>query len=312
MSNKLLEQAITALLNEQNDKAEELFHKFLVQSAKKITESLRNDDLTAEPELEEAYFTEGDLNDLEDDSTDDAADTLGGDLGGEDDMTAGDDMGAGDDLGGDLGGDVEGDMEGDLDGGSTEDRLADLEDQLAKITSEFEELMAEIDPEGGVSDEDDFGDADNGGDMGGEDLGAEKADEDDLQDDMGEEEPQLESVMFTEEDDFDDLAESIIDELEKVSVDGKKDGRTNTGASVPQNNKPTTPNKDIKARQGGEPIRIKAPVGHTGFERETPLQTAKPVVLKNKTPFQDPKNTKPVGAVKPVLDNKTKTSPVKK
>lgn len=183
----ILEKAITHLLNEENEQAEALFHKFMVERARQIHESLRSGD----DALMESYddvstdemFTEDDLSGLEDEASDEATDDVaagGDDFGGEDDAAAtdasddfgGDDAAAGDDLGGD---DLGGDLGGEEGEGSTEDRISDLEDQLKDLEAQFHELMG---TEAAGDDFDAAGD-DLGGDLGGDDMGGEFGGDDD-------------------------------------------------------------------------------------------------------------------------------------
>ena len=79
-----LEKAIVHLLNEENDKAESLFHKFIVDRARQIHESLRQgEDLVLEEGWDEeitteSFFTEDDLEGLEgDEAAGDEAGVLG-------------------------------------------------------------------------------------------------------------------------------------------------------------------------------------------------------------------------------------------
>jgi hypothetical protein len=284
----ILEKAFVALINEENDKAEELFHKFIVERARQIHESNRagddfvleenwNDEITSE-----SYFTEDDLSDLEDDGGEEAADgDEGGDVAEIGDADSVTDVDAADEFGG------EGDLDADLDAGAEggeglEDKIDDLTAQIEKLTAEFEAVMDAIGDEG------DFGDVDAGdeteasddaADVGADDdFGADASEEDAeaVEDDMdGAEEPAMEGEEG--DDEFDDITESIIDELEKVTVnlsDGKEVGEgkgftQNKGASIPQKNK--------DARQGGAPIKMKQDA-HKGYEREAApgVETLKP------------------------------------
>lgn len=295
----ILEKAFVALLNEEHDKAEELFHKFIVERARQIHESNRaGEDFVLEENWDdeittESYFTEEDLADLEDGSEDEGEEGAEGgeDFGGEEGAAdfGGDEAGEGEDFGGDEAGDDFGGEEGDLggeEGGeeALEDKIDDLEDQIEKLTAEFEAMMdalgdGDADAEGG----DDFG-GDEGGegdlggdDLGGDDFGGEEGGEElagGLEDDMEDEDAaHMESLEEGEdeeeelEEEFDDITESIIDELEKVTVtldDGKEVG---TGSGITQNKSAAIPQKGKDARQGGEPIKMKVK-NHKGFERE--------------------------------------------
>jgi hypothetical protein len=297
----ILEKAIVHLLNEEHDQAQALFHKFMVERARQIHESLRQGEDAVLTEgwdeniTSESYFTEDDLDGVEDHHADDAGVPAGDDFG-HDAGPVGDDLGSdlgaegGDEMGGDdLGSDMGDEMGGDEMGGEeapVEDRLADLEDQLERLTADFEEMM------GGSSDDsegDDFGSEDGSDEFGSDeasdavdddmtsdegseaDLGtdddAEKASEFDMHesDDSADD---AEDDELTEEDDFDDISESIIAELEKVSVtmtDGKEIA---AGKSFSQNNSSVGLQKKPNPMTDGKPVQIKGSE-HKGFERET-------------------------------------------
>lgn len=276
-----LEKAIVHLLNEENDKAEALFHKFMVERARQIHESLRQgEDLVLEEGWDEeitteSYFTEDDLEGLEDggdEGMDDMGDAAGDDMGDaegeEEEEAAADDMAdaegdldaAADDLG-----DADADMDGDADmggEGDVEDRVEDLEDQLERLTAEFEALMADEQGDDMGGDEDMGASDDMGGDeMDGEDMDAGEADdmadgmEDDMEDEGGEEES------------FDDLSESIVSELEKISVTLSDAKEIGSGGSVSTNKKSLLGHGGKADTDDAEPTASKQET-HTGFERE--------------------------------------------
>lgn len=293
----ILEKAFVALLNEEHDKAEELFHKFIVERARQIHESNRagddfvldenwNDEITTE-----SYFTEDDLSDIEgaeggDDAAGEGDDEFASEFGGDDaadaDADADADLDAGeadlDAADADAGLDAAEAGEGDL-----ETKIDDLSDQITKLTAEFEAMMDAIGDEGGdLGGDEDFGaadDADAGAEadaFGGDDMDA-ADDADAVSDDMDgtDEEPHMEGEEA--DDEFDDITESIIDELEKVSVtlsDGKEVG---AGKGFTQNQGAALPQKGKDARQGGAPIKMKQDQ-HKGFEREAApgVETLKP------------------------------------
>ncbi|CAM6055303.1 unnamed protein product [Sphagnum tenellum] len=226
----ILEQAIVHLLNEEQDKAEKLFHKFMVEKARRIHESLRSGEVVLaegwDDEItSEEYMTEDDLDSIEDN---------GDEMGGEGDMGA-------DDAAGELGDDMDVDAEdadmdaedadldaedADLDAedadadaemgddmageeGSTEERIDDLEDQIEKLTAEFDKMMAEMGDEGMGDDMGDMagdegmGDEDHMGDDEGADMGDDMGDEgDDMADQMEDD------VTDPEMDSHDEMSES--------------------------------------------------------------------------------------------------------
>jgi len=160
------EQLLDYLVNEETEKAEELFHEIVVEKSRTIYENLiSEEEKDSEEDSEDSDKDKVDemFDDVEEESVieigGDATDDLVGDVtfGGDDDMGDEDDM---DDMG-DMG------DEGDLGGEEEQEaRIDDLEDALADLKAEFEKLMSG--EEGG----DDMGD-DDMGDMGDDDMGDE-------------------------------------------------------------------------------------------------------------------------------------------
>ncbi len=160
---KKLEKVLDLLLSEDSDQASELLHQIIVEKARIIYETIVDEDDVEEnekSELDEADEVGGEPNkDFTDEISSDE-DEVSADE--ENDGEADSDDGAG------FGDDSEDDMDDMDDGageGSTEDRVEDLESQLAELRAEFDALMGEEmqEPEhAGMDDE--FGD-----DFGGED-----------------------------------------------------------------------------------------------------------------------------------------------
>lgn len=243
----ILERALVHLLNEENEKAEELLHQFVIESAKSIHETLRESDDLEDIDLEEGerFFTEADLADAEKDF---AAADLGDDLG-EEVPEAGDAEDLGDDAldadladetvdAGDLAGD---DLEGET--GDVESEIEEFESELADLQAKFDALVAEIEGED-AADEDEL--------EAGDEVAADDAlDAPEETADMGDEE------------EFDDITESIVDELQKISVPNEE-GKGANGEQLLGNkeslkfNKPQP--KPAAPKKGGE---------HSGFARET-------------------------------------------
>jgi hypothetical protein len=224
----ILEKAIVHLLNEEQDKAEALFHQFMVNKARRIHESLRSgDEVLAEgwdDEItSEEYMTEDDLKSAEDTDSEldtDAADTLSDDMDADEDAEDADmeaedadvdaedaDMDAED---ADM--DAEDADMGDEPEGDVEDRLADMEDQIEKLTAEFDSMMAEIgdDSEDFGGDTDDTDDTDMG-DNEGEDFTGDNVDgvDDGMGDDMGE----------MDDDEDTDMADRMSDDVTDPDMD---------------------------------------------------------------------------------------------
>lgn len=314
----ILEKAIVHLLNEENEQAEALFHKFMVEKARQIHESLRSGDEALLESFDEVgldeMFSEDDLSGLEDDSAGD--EFAGDDMGGVDDAAgdvAGDDLGGeaglGDDLtgeepvGDELGGDDMGDEFGDDDMGGEQATLDSIEAKLEDLQAQFDAIVGgeggddmggDLDGEGDLGDDmgDEFGGEDDtfGGDVDGE-PSAEESEEDaeSFEDDMDSAPAEDEAVAeefkpfkkkgekkddcadeekCNEDEEFDDITESIVSELEKVMVtmsDGKEIG---SGKSFSQNTKSPALQKKPNPMTDGKPVKIKAEE-HKGFERET-------------------------------------------
>jgi hypothetical protein len=152
------EQLIEYVINDEEDKARELFHEIVVEKSRNIYE-----ELMAEEDLDEAKHEEDDEEEVTEAAEDDEEMTEG--------MMGGDQS---DDLIDEIESEEEGvsmeaddemdmeidDEEGLADEGDLEDRVVDLEDKLDELMAEFEALM------GGESDMDDMGD------MGGDDMAA--------------------------------------------------------------------------------------------------------------------------------------------
>jgi hypothetical protein len=237
----MIDKFVAALLNEERDTASELLRQYIIAKAQDIHENLRqgehpvlaedvNEDISSEH-----YFTDDDLS-SEDDTTDGAADDLSTEMGSDDVEGSSDEESA------DVGGEEEASAEE-----SADERIDDLEQQLDDLTAEFERMMAEID-----------------GDSAGDDeaMGTDSEVTTDV-DGNAEEEEMAESVDLGHEDDFSDISEAIIDELEKIKT-VNTDGREAGNKTITQNNKSLPFVRDTAAH----PIKTKN-VTHKGFERET-------------------------------------------
>jgi hypothetical protein len=167
------EAMLEALINEDQETAQEIFHNIVVAKSREIYEELLAEDFDLE-EGENPFASKEEGDDEEEPADDAEGDDEEGsedDAEGEDDDVGGD---ATDDFMSDVDGE-EGDEEG-SEGGDVEDRVMDLEDALEELKAEFEQLMAgeENEPEhAGMGAEPEMG-----GDMGGMDaMGGEQPDE---------------------------------------------------------------------------------------------------------------------------------------
>ena len=167
------EQMLEHLINEESDKAKELFHQLVVEKSREIYEDILSEDFNEAKEEDEEMdeATEEDEEELDEASEEDdeEMDESFGFAEGDDEDTG--------DIGGDAGDDfvddVDADHEGEEGSEDLEDRVVDLEDALDELKAEFEQLMA------GEEGEEHMG----GDDMGGDDMGAEFGSDDEELDD---------------------------------------------------------------------------------------------------------------------------------
>ena len=200
MSTKF-EQLLDLIVNEEMDKANELFHEIVVEKSRDIYENLiaeEEEELPPEDDVEESADEEADESvDLEDSysmETDDEADA--GPMGGD----------AADKFGSDVGDDSM-DMDGEEGPESQEDSaMFDIKNAIAELEAAFADLES---AQGGELGGDEF-DADDEDDMGGDTMGG-----DDM---MGK--PAFESRRVTRE------------YVEKVGNDWDKNSQKAQGASV--------------------------------------------------------------------------------
>jgi hypothetical protein len=170
------EQLIEYVINDEEAKAQELFHDIVVEKSREIYENLMNEE-EAEEELEEAEEADEAEEELEEGMETiggDASDDLISDVESEEQgMQEEEESDAEfDDEAEEDGEDLTHDMEaGNDEGGKIEDRVVDLEDKLDELMAEFEALM------GG---EDDGIESDLGGDMGDE-VGGDSLEMDDTE-----------------------------------------------------------------------------------------------------------------------------------
>jgi len=169
------EQMLEYLINEDQEKAKEIFHTIVVEKSREIYENLLAEDFDDieeakdedDEEVDESTGDEDDEEMEENFAFDEAGDDMEMSMDDEDD----DSMDATDDFMGDI--EAGDDMDGE---GDVEDRVQDLEDALEDLKAEFEKLMSD----------DDMGDDMGGDDMGGDDMDMGMDDEEDskMEDDM--------------------------------------------------------------------------------------------------------------------------------
>jgi hypothetical protein len=154
------EQLIEYVINDDTQKAQELFHEIVVEKSRQIYE-----DIMSEEEIDEAEegedLEEGDMggdaaDQLIDNVEAEEQDDMNMEAEGDDDMEMDVEVDGGDDMGGD---DFGGDDMGGSDEAATKDDIMNLEDKLDQLMAEFEDLMGNDD----MGDGDGFG-PDEGGD----------------------------------------------------------------------------------------------------------------------------------------------------
>lgn len=135
------EQLIEYVINDEEAKAQELFHDIVVEKSREIYENLMNEEEADEEELDEAEESEEDAEELDENFGGDASDDLIDDVEAEEEgMQEAEDA------------EAEFDDEAEKDGeelthdiesgeGDIEDRVVDLEDKLDELMAEFEALM---------------------------------------------------------------------------------------------------------------------------------------------------------------------------
>ena len=142
--NKLLQQMLEHLVNDDQAKAEELFHEYVVTASREIYESLIDSEIAEEDdeEMDEAA--------KDDDAEDDKVDEEFEDIAVEGDDEEGPDM-----MGGDPTDDLEGDLEmgDDMEEKSEEELFQDLDSIVDELQAKFDELKGGDDM-GGMGDDD--------------------------------------------------------------------------------------------------------------------------------------------------------------
>jgi hypothetical protein len=198
------EQMLEHLINEDEQKAKELFHDIVVAKSREIYETLISEDFDEGMMPDEMPAEEPEMEASDEFSGDDATDDMMGDIEG------------GDEEGGDMGGDDVSLSGGDVD--ELQDRVVDLEDALDALRDEFESLMG--------------GEESAADDMGGDDMGDEPVPEMD-----GVEMPAMEVRDDDEDEDNNNTDEAFIREyVEKVTAAKGGDDGANTKSTVAKKN----------------------------------------------------------------------------
>lgn len=231
------EQLVEFIINDESDKARELFHQIVVEKSRDIYESLvAEEDLEetmggneVEELVDEVTLDEEGISEDEDEDLEDAPD-FGGEEGEEFDHHA------------DVGGEEE-----------LEDRVMDLEDALDELKAEFDSLMA-----GEESEEEQFPGIHGDDEMGDEELPEEM----------------YEAESCDEDEDEEELDETIVREyVEKVGETNQKSegGEVGAGKSASINTKSTVAGKND---MGGSAVTSKG--GNQDQNGNRPAATEKP------------------------------------
>ena len=140
------EQLIEFVINDEQDKARELFHDIVVEKSREIYENIMDESEEQDEELdesEEEELDESEEEELDENFGGDASDELIDDVEAEEQgMSEEEESDAEfDDAAEEDGEDLTHDIESDHDDADIEDRVVDLEDKLDELMAEFESLM---------------------------------------------------------------------------------------------------------------------------------------------------------------------------
>jgi len=214
------QQMLEYLVNEDQEKAESLFHDIVVEKSRQIYEDLLAEEL-ADDEIEEADEEEVEESDEDEEVAEDfdldEFDVEEAPMGGDpaDDMEM--DMDA-DDMDAD---DMEMDMDADGDEPATQDDIKDLEAELADLKAEFEELMSDMDGDEDMDMGSDEGDDDM--DMDDENMDKESVDNHGYYEENEVEESDDEEVEESDDEEVEEsqplsVAEQMREYVEKVTA----------------------------------------------------------------------------------------------
>lgn len=264
----ILEKALIALLNEDKDQADALFHNFILERSRQIHESLRQgEDLILDENWEQKLaidemFTDEDLVDENElaEADEDEVDT---DEVGDDQFDGVTDDESSDEA------DVDGTDDGDVaevEPEAIEDRVEDLEAQLQSLAAEFDAIMGtdEVADEFAGDDAGDTGEVDVAGEFDAEIDGLSA---DDSEDELKEDDF-LSNADEDEDEEYGNLGESIVDSLEDVNVKHAEGLTTASSDKATVNSKSVGLSKSGEQRQAGEPVKIKS-TEHNGFDLES-------------------------------------------
>jgi hypothetical protein len=230
---KKLESILELLLAEENEKAEELLHEYVVDKAREQYESLLDDEV----EEEEVSGVIDQSNDFVDDITSDEDEVHADEIGEEGDDEESDNPFADAE-------ESEDESEGEED---LEDKVDDIADELESLKAEFEALMAD-----------------------GDEPEAELGDEEEADLEMGgEEELDLESVEYDLDEATDEDEDEVVEEATKLSDNvaapkaGEADSTESPLTKAPKGTKVAGAGTPVKAKDGGEGVKGESAKDHT-------------------------------------------------
>ena len=149
MADKTLEQMLEHLVNDEQEKAEELFHEYVIAKSREIYEGLMEEEMEDDEDDEEVDEASKKDEDDEDEQVDEEFEDIA--IEGDDDM----DMMGGDETD-DLEAELDADMDDDMEDKEPEELFQDLDAIVDELQSKFDAMQG--DDEGDMDDEmkDDF------------------------------------------------------------------------------------------------------------------------------------------------------------
>jgi hypothetical protein len=145
--NKLLQQMLERLVNEDQAKAEELFHEYVVAKSREIYEGLIESEIAEEEDKDEDEDEDMEEAAKDEDAEEDKVDENFEEIAIEADDEEADDM-----MGGDPTDDLEGELDAEMDDeegeGSEEEMMQDLGDIIDELQAKFDALQGDEEEQG--------------------------------------------------------------------------------------------------------------------------------------------------------------------
>ena len=212
MDNKKFEQLIDLIINENEEKASELFHEIVVEKSRQIYESIMDEEMMSMEEGMDEGMDEGGMGG----QVGDLLDEINAEESG---MTEGEEESAVFDLSGDEQGDMSDEESAHHD---IEDRVVSVEDKLDELMAEFEELM-------GKEHDDKDAEFDDEAEEAGEEETHDLEDEHDEEDEEDLEEGRMcshchKSPCECDDDEDEDMEESVMENVNLPKVPSPKHG----------------------------------------------------------------------------------------